>query len=82
MQFDGTTNLDRKSGFGLHQLRNRYGLYCLLVSLIVALFSGSLSRSQETRQQKVDLSWIGILLCESMRRRSARTEDLGIANTG
>jgi hypothetical protein len=24
MQFDGTTKLHRKSGFGLHQLRNRY----------------------------------------------------------
>ena len=24
MQFDGTTNLHRKSGFGLHQLRNRF----------------------------------------------------------
>ena len=23
MQFDGTTKLHRKSGFGLHQLRNR-----------------------------------------------------------
>ena len=23
MQFEGTTNLYRKSGFGLHQLRNR-----------------------------------------------------------
>jgi tetratricopeptide (TPR) repeat protein len=32
------------------------GLCCLLASLIVALFSGSLSRSQETRQQKDDRS--------------------------
>ena len=24
MQFDGTTKLHRKSGFGLHQSRNRY----------------------------------------------------------
>jgi hypothetical protein len=24
MQFDGITKLHRKSGFGLHQLRNRY----------------------------------------------------------
>ena len=24
MQFDGTTKLHRKLGFGLHQLRNRY----------------------------------------------------------
>lgn len=32
------------------------GLYCLLASLILALFSGSLSRSQETRQQKDDPS--------------------------
>jgi hypothetical protein len=24
MQFDNATNLDRKSGFGRHQLRNRY----------------------------------------------------------
>jgi tetratricopeptide (TPR) repeat protein len=38
------------------QLRNRYGLYCLWAGLIVALFSGSLSRSQETRRQKNDLS--------------------------
>ena len=32
------------------------GLYCLLAGLILALFSGSLSRSQETRQQKDDPS--------------------------
>jgi tetratricopeptide (TPR) repeat protein len=32
------------------------GLYCLLASLILTLFSGSLLRSQETRQQKNDLS--------------------------
>jgi tetratricopeptide (TPR) repeat protein len=32
------------------------GRYCLLASLILALFSGALSRSQETRQQKDDLS--------------------------
>jgi tetratricopeptide (TPR) repeat protein len=32
------------------------GLYCLLASLILAIFSGSLSRSQETRQQKDELS--------------------------
>ncbi len=31
-------------------------LYCLLASLILALCSGSLSRSQETRQEKDDLS--------------------------
>ncbi len=28
MQFDGTTKLHRKSGFGLHQLRNRYNGCC------------------------------------------------------
>lgn len=38
------------------QLRNRYGLHCLLVGLILALSAGSLSRSQETRRQKDDLS--------------------------
>jgi tetratricopeptide (TPR) repeat protein len=38
------------------QLRNRYGLYCLLAGLILALSLGSVSRSQETRQQKDDLS--------------------------
>jgi tetratricopeptide (TPR) repeat protein len=32
------------------------GLYCLLASLILTLFSGSRLRSQETRQQKDDLS--------------------------
>ena len=33
------------------------GLCCLLASLVVALFSSSLSRSQETRQQKDDRSF-------------------------
>lgn len=32
------------------------GLCCLLASMILVLFSGSLSRSQETRQQEDDLS--------------------------
>jgi tetratricopeptide (TPR) repeat protein len=38
------------------QLRNRYGHYCLLAALVLALSWGSVSRSQETRQQKNDLS--------------------------
>jgi tetratricopeptide (TPR) repeat protein len=44
----------------LHSRDQSIGAYagrsCLLTSLILALFSGSLSRSQETRQQKDDLS--------------------------
>jgi hypothetical protein len=34
MQFDGTSKLHRKSGFGLHQLRNRYRLpYTTIVTI-------------------------------------------------
>jgi hypothetical protein len=40
MQFDGTTKLHRKSGFGLHQLRNRYRGRSMRLTLFRTSLSG------------------------------------------
>ena len=42
------------------------GRYCLLASVILALFSGALSRSQETRLQKHDAGERELKVSESL----------------